>query len=481
VSEANAVAGRLAGEHKGDKGVRGLAPVADYPRYRFGFVMQQVLGHITAYQHFRRYVDGDPEVAAAWAEVTYYDPDGWIERLPLVPAGPKGVLRAALQVRAGLAAGPFDAVLFNSQALCLWVRGYMRRVPSAIVTDVTPRQFDAMAEHYNHQPPRVASPLTAYKHAVNVDVYRAARLVLPWSHWTKASLMRDYGVPEEKIVVVPPGVDIEVWSPPKPDVRTASLTASGGRPRILFVGGDFERKGGSLLLEWFRQRGSGRCELHLVTRTPPPAERTVGLEGLHVHTGLEASDPRLRQLYAESHLFVLPTRADCFGVAAIEAMATGLPVLTTDVGGVPDIVAEGETGYLIPPDDERVLAARLETLLADAARREEMGRRARQRVVGRFDAHKNAQRQLSLLKRLAAGQPPHDGAPLEVATLAEHDRDAYTSPVARSQSSQVRTNLPSRPPSLGGKGEPEGAADGRRGGLGMPFPLHVGLTPRSPR
>ncbi len=359
--------------------------------------MQQVLGHITGYRNFRRYVEQDASVQPTWAEVTYHEPGGWIERLPLVPGGVKGVARAASQVRQGLSQGPYDAVLFNSQALCTFVRGSMRRVPSVIVTDVTPHQFDLMGEFYHHPLPK-DSALNRYKHRVVTDVFRSARLLLPWSNWTKASLMRDYGVLPEKIIVVPPGVDVEQWAPPSAGVREASQAASGGLPRILFVGGDFERKGGPLLLDWFLQQGQGRCELHLVTRTPPALEQRA--PGLHLYTGLEANDPTLMQLYRESHIFVLPTLADCFGVASIEAMATGLPVITTNVGGVPDIVTDGQEGFLIESQEGAALAAGLDRLLGDESLRQAMGERARASVLDRFDARKNAEQIIGLMKGL---------------------------------------------------------------------------------
>jgi glycosyltransferase involved in cell wall biosynthesis len=360
--------------------------------YRFSFIMQQVLGHIAAYRNMRHFVDQDSSVAPTWTEVTYHEPGRWIERLPAVPAGVKGVARGALQVRGGLKES-YDAVLFNSSSLCLFVRGYMRRVPSVIVTDVTPLQYDQMGAFYNHAASG-NSAIAAYKHRVNVDVYRSARLIVPWSHWVKGSLMRDYGVPEEKIVVLPPGVDTERWSPPPEGQRESQQ----GLPRILFVGGDFERKGGPLLLEWFLARGQGRCELHMVTRTPP--KLTEAVPDLHIHTNLEANDPYLMRLYRESHLFVLPTLADCFGVASIEALATGLPVITTNVGGVPDIIDDGEQGFLIEPGDGAALAARLDRLLDDAALRRAMSVRARKKVEERFHAGRNAERTLDLMKGL---------------------------------------------------------------------------------
>lgn len=378
------------------------------PAYRFGFVMQQVLGHITVYRHVRRFVGEDCSVRPAWAEVTYTQRDGWLERSPL-PAGLRGSLRGILQVQSGLGRSPArllpgrrapapDAVLFSTQAVCLSAVGYMRRVPSIIVTDVTPRQYDELRTFYGRGPTRSAA-LTRWKHRRYVEIFHAARLIVPWSSWVKGSLVRDYGVPEEKVVVVHPGVDVERWAPPPAGTREALLEASNGLPRVLFVGGDFERKGGQLLLEWFAARGQGRCELHIVTRTPPTV--SAALHGLHVHTNLEANDPRLMQLYRESHMFVLPTQADCFGIASIEAMATGLPVITTSVGGVPEILEDGEQGFLIPPNDGAALAARVDYLLGDRFVRRLMGERARTRVVARFSARLHATRLLDLMKGLA--------------------------------------------------------------------------------
>jgi glycosyltransferase involved in cell wall biosynthesis len=93
----------------------------------------------------------------------------------------------------------------------------------------------------------------------------------------------------------------------------------------------------------------------------------------------------LVELYQQSDLFVLPTRADCYSLVALEAMACGLPVIVSSIGGIPDIVVEGETGYLVNPDDLPTLSARLDTLVEDFVLRREMGEAARIRAVTRFD------------------------------------------------------------------------------------------------
>lgn len=380
--------------------------------YQFAFVVQQVLGFVSTYHHLRRYVERDPAVSPSWIEVTYVEPRGALEQLPCVPPRLVGATRGVLQVQAGLGRSPlqrlsradsppFDAVFYNSQALCLSTVGQMRRVPSLIHTDVTPIQLDAMGSLYERHRPRLRL-VGRLKQQLYVDIYHTADLVVAYSRWTKRSLLHDYGVREDKVLVLSPGVDLERWSPATEGPR-AARTSREGLPRLLFVGGHFERKGGRQLLDWFVQQGRGRCKLQIVTRTPPRIDRDV--PGLHVITDLESNDPRLTLLYQESDLFVLPTLADCYSIASIEAMATGLPVVTTDVGGISDIVEDGVDGFLIAPGDGAALGERLNLLLADAALRCAMSEHALAKVRNQFDARMNTDRLLAEMKRLADSRP----------------------------------------------------------------------------
>lgn len=375
--------------------------------YRFGFILQQVLGWVAVYQNFRRYADADASVRALWTEVTYRRDGGLIERIPGMPQRARGAIRGMLQVRQGLGPSslPFasrvllprhDAVLFNSQSLCLGIESYLRRVPAVIVTDVTPCQLDDMGPLYGRAP-RQDTWFAHRRRQAYLDIFHATRLIAPCSEWVKRSLMADYQVPEERILVTPHGVDTDQWRPPARPRGESREPES--RPRILFVGGDFHRKGGDRLLDWYIQRGKDMCDLHMVTRTPPSLGESV--PGLHFHVNLETNDAELVQLYHEADLFVLPTLADCFGVASIEAMATGLPVITSAVGGVPEIVDDGMQGYLIDPYDDLALAQRIELLVANPSLRLRLGNAARQKALDRFDARDNAQTLLDAMKRIA--------------------------------------------------------------------------------
>jgi glycosyltransferase involved in cell wall biosynthesis len=199
-----------------------------------------------------------------------------------------------------------------------------------------------------------------------------------WSNWTKQSFVEDYGCREEDVVVIPPGVDLDGFG-------------AGDRhhelPRLLFVGADFTRKGGDLLLDVFRRRLRGRAELILVTRAELHEE-----PGVSVYRHVQANSSVLRNLFATADVFVLPTRADCYSLVFIEALAAGLPIVATRVGGIPDLVREGETGYMIDVDDADGLGDALESLVSDPTGRRLMGERGRMEAVRHFDVRENARR-----------------------------------------------------------------------------------------
>ena len=83
-------------------------------------------------------------------------------------------------------------------------------------------------------------------------------------------------------------------------------------------------------------------------------------------------------------LYVHPSLKEAFGLAVVEAMAMGKAVVATMTGGLPEVVAQGETGLLVPPGDAESLAATVVSLLLDGVRREQMGRNGRARVHERF-------------------------------------------------------------------------------------------------
>jgi len=116
---------------------------------------------------------------------------------------------------------------------------------------------------------------------------------------------------------------------------------------------------------------------------------------------MQRNSVALKQLYYESDIFCLPTYGDCLPMVLSEAGAAGLPVISTRVAGIPEIVEDGTTGFLVPPGDAPALVDALKSLVRNPQLRLVQGERAVDVVTREFDAQRNARRLLSLLKQVA--------------------------------------------------------------------------------
>ena len=137
------------------------------------------------------------------------------------------------------------------------------------------------------------------------------------------------------------------------------------------------------------------------SRRKPPKD----LPGrVHVHRDLQPNDARLIALYASCDVLVLPTKADLVPWAVLEAMAMQLPVVSTGVGAIPEIVVHDVTGFIVPAGDAEALANAIAGLLSDPDLRRTMGQRGRERIESDFDAAINVPRILAVMKSLADGR-----------------------------------------------------------------------------
>ena len=124
----------------------------------------------------------------------------------------------------------------------------------------------------------------------------------------------------------------------------------------------------------------------MVGEGPAGAALRAQAERLHlgdrvVFAGLRRDVERLLPLM---DVFVLPSQYEGFGIALIEAMAAGLPVIGTDVGGVPEIITHQQTGLLVPPGDAQALATAIERFLLDGALAQAMAKAGQRDVCSRF-------------------------------------------------------------------------------------------------
>ncbi len=366
--------------------------------YRIGFVLEQQLGHGTHARNLERYVQDDQEVQPLWMPLDFA-PTGWLKALPLVRSNWSA--RASILARRAIARArrqqKLDALFIHTQVASLLAAPAMRAIPTIISLDATPINYDTVGAFYNHQS---GGPLERLKFRANVRAFKQAVGLVTWCQWARDSLVNDYGVPPEKITVIPPGVDLSLWPQ-----RPARTTRAAGAPlKLLFVGGDFTRKGGEILLACFQRHFQERCELHVVTQTPV----TPG-PNLFVYHGVKPRSETLTRLYAEADLFVFPTLADCAPVAVTEALAASLPVISTRVGAIPESAQEGKTGLLVDAGNEEQLRQAIAWMLDHPEQREAMGRLGRRLVEAEYDAEKNCRRLLDLLKAAARSAPTKKG------------------------------------------------------------------------
>ncbi len=358
--------------------------------------MEQGKGYRTYYRNLRQFIDGHPEITPTWVPVTYTRRDSLLERFPILPQGIRGVLHARAQVLAGFRRGPCDVAFFNPYVPAVLGGALTRNQPYVIRSDITPRQFDEMAAAYHHTVDRFA-PLRAYKDRAATRVFRGASHFVCLTTWVRDSYVNSYGVAPERIDVLPVGADLALWRPLEARETGAADEQPAGPMRILFVGYEFQRKGGETLLQAFRALPPGTAELHLVTRPPAPQG-----EGVFLHTGLQPNSPDLVRLYQTADVLALPTEADTFGIVAVEASAAGIPAIVTNVGGVASIVEDGVTGFVMQPGDVETLGRHLRALADNPGLRRRMGRAARQRAEARFDMRKIAARTAEIILAAAA-------------------------------------------------------------------------------
>jgi glycosyltransferase involved in cell wall biosynthesis len=227
----------------------------------------------------------------------------------------------------------------------------------------------------------------------------AVDAVIAISAGVRDALVRG-GVPAERIRIVPSGVDADALAAP-PGAREA-LRAEWGVPDdavlVVLVGALERRKGHDVLLA-AAARASARLRYAFVgTGSLEPALRTAAapLGDRVVFAGFRDD---VAACLAAADVAVLPSRHEGLGVAALEAMAAGRPVIASRTGGLAEVVVDGETGLLVPPEQAAPLATALDRLAADAALRARFGAAGSARVRAQYGAEKMAEETLACYGR----------------------------------------------------------------------------------
>jgi len=323
------------------------------------------------------------------AELIEYDPAPGVSRsgryLDAV-AGRAGLIRPGAArwfgplAQAARTLPPADILAHNAPLLPLLLRGSGHRVSlyahNRLFRSYGRREADRVAGE--------AASLICVSEALAEDM----RAVLPRS---AASKLR----------VVENPVDAERFTP-----RSAGGPVRTGPPRILFVGRMIPQKGAAVLVAAAAEFAPDEAEFVL-----------VGSQGFDAGSALSGYERRLRRdagrcrsvvrflpftdrrglpdLYRDADILVMPSRgAEASGLTLGEGMATGLPIVASDLGGIPSVV--GEVGVLVPPNDPHALARALRELIADGARRRRLGEAGRERALQRSPAWAWAQLRAAL-------------------------------------------------------------------------------------
>ncbi len=198
---------------------------------------------------------------------------------------------------------------------------------------------------------------------------------------------------EVRPVVVPNGVDLELFEPQDRDAARSSLGIEGGAPLLVFVGLDVERKGLRDLLQAVAELRRRGLETRLAVVGPETEELAEkGLHSAEILVSGRVEQSEVASWMAASDVVVLPSHEEAFGCTLIEAGACARPVVATAVDGILEIVDPEETGLLVDPEAPSRLATAIERLLHDPELGRELGSRAREKVARRFTWEQNARR-----------------------------------------------------------------------------------------
>jgi glycosyltransferase involved in cell wall biosynthesis len=268
-----------------------------------------------------------------------------------------------------------------------------------------------------HRLPLVLTVHTSLRHTLAVSDLRSAVLKTlggPIERWGERSaeavvvitprlcrLLLSDGVDEDRVHVIPPGVNPSLFDGPFEDPF-----AGVGRPRILFVGRLAPQKGVRTLVAAAGLLEDPSVQVLLVGDGPerPALEREAERIGLgdRLHfLGFVAHD-RLPAVLAHADLLVLPSLYEELGTVLLEAMQAGLPIVASKTGGIPDVIEDGVNGMLVPPGEPELLARAIDRLLADRGLAYRLGEGAQERGKD-YDWEVLAERVLAVYRGVTAG------------------------------------------------------------------------------
>lgn len=270
----------------------------------------------------------------------------------------------AVQRRLWRYQGDYDLIM-QLQTLC--APGFDRQgVPYAIYTDNTMALTKRLYPAGMGLSPDAAAEWMCFE----AEICQSASAVFTFSEFARCSVIDDYGCSPERVVAVGAGANQSLGSLGEKDYSA---------PRALFVGVDFARKGGYILLEAWRTVQEHVPDAELIIAGPNRDPGRTGFTG--VSWVGQVDRDALAMLYKSASVFVMPSLFDAWGHVLLEAMGHGLPCIGTSCCAMPEIIDDGITGRLVPPRQIEALAAGLIELLSEPKKTATMGTAAHAKVL----------------------------------------------------------------------------------------------------
>ncbi len=205
-----------------------------------------------------------------------------------------------------------------------------------------------------------------------------SKIIIANSIMVKNDILRHYFIPDKKIHVIYNGLDLQRFRPIAKDKKTTIKNSLGlqNDKIILFVGADFKRKGLPILLDAFSRANSKNAKLIVVGKKAKTKNLSMAKKlGTDKNVIFWGTENKVEKLYSIADIFVLPTIYDPFSNATLEAMASGLPVITTADNGASELISDGIEGFIIKnPLDADAFAEKISAALLQC---EDMGKKAR--------------------------------------------------------------------------------------------------------
>jgi glycosyltransferase involved in cell wall biosynthesis len=420
------------------KELSSAAPARDAARSLF--FVEYGMGHKTHLRFLEEHLDRDPRFDATLIRLYWMDDLAeWLGRFHLLPFRNAGLdfwtwwifQFKRQQVRYLLRRYDpehLDLVYIHTQTAATSVLDLPRHVPTVVSIDLTWKLAFQESRYY-------VSPLLKPVLELERRIFERSDLVISFSDWAATSVIDDYGIPASKVKVVRNGVTLP---PPLTGLRpgnghsanghgganghasgngrylhpvshnsnghggnghAASARASGSNGhgdvrlqdgkdllKLGFIGNGFLRKGGDLLLKVHQEQFADLAHLTLVTHDPPKG--LSGLRNVEIKTEVPWVE-LMTSVLPGFDLFVFPTRFDYSPYAVIEAMSAGVPVISTRVGAIPEMVEDGIGGFLIEAGNAAPLAERVGWAIDNRSQLPAMGERGRERATERYAAARN--------------------------------------------------------------------------------------------